>query len=201
MPGCCRTRPITRYVKTIGNLLEDSQHSTVSSKDGFKERSIKSLIPENGYLVLWGFPKAFTFICPTEVENFNTLYSSFKSNKCEVACFSTDSVNALKGWFDASRDVNGIKGISENLLFIGDRNGKLSKSLGVLNNESGDTDRATFIIDSNLKVRYVSVIDDSVGRQVDGILRTVASIKKSDETGKLCPASWDETKEMLNMDK
>jgi alkyl hydroperoxide reductase subunit AhpC len=46
--------------------------------------------------------------------------------------------------------------------------------------------RATFIVDLQVMIRWASVNDLSVGRNVDEVLRVLDAL----QTGELCPCNW-----------
>ncbi len=68
---------------------------------------------------------------------------------------------------------------------VSDLKRELATATGVLNSE-GVADRATFIVDPNNEVQFVSVTAGSVGRNVDEVLRVLDALQ-SDE---LCACNW-----------
>ena len=54
--------------------------------------------------------------------------------------------------------------------------------------------RATFLVDRENIIRWVSVNDLDVGRNVDEVLRTLDAL----QTGELCPCNWQKGEATLN---
>jgi alkyl hydroperoxide reductase subunit AhpC len=76
---------------------------------------------------------------------------------------------------------------------ISDYTKSLSRSFGVLDEESGIAYRGTFIIDPEHKIRYACENDMAVGRNINEILRVLAALTK----GRPCPVNWEEGKATL----
>jgi peroxiredoxin (alkyl hydroperoxide reductase subunit C) len=140
------------------------------------------------FLVLFFYPADFTFVCPTELADMNRRYAEIKKVGGEVLVISTDTVYTHKAWIETEELLKGIK-----FPMAADHNGKLSKELGIYDEESGRAQRAAFIIDPDHILRSVDITADEIGRSAGEILRKVkalAFVRKN--TGKVCPASWDE---------
>lgn len=143
---------------------------------------------DNTWMVLFSYPKDFTFICPTEIIAFGNLNDEFEMRECKVMAFSTDSEFVHRAW---RKDHEGIKNVPFPL--IADTNASLSKSLGIYNEKEGVAERATFIIDPYGVIQHVSVYAGSVGRNPDEILRILDALQ-SDE---LCPCNWKSGEETI----
>ena len=50
------------------------------------------------YVVLFFYPADFTFICPTEIQEFSRRHEEFSAANCEVLGVSTDSKHSHKAW-------------------------------------------------------------------------------------------------------
>jgi len=68
----------------------------------------------------------------------------------------------------------------------------LSSALGVLD-EEGVAKRATFIVDPQGVIRFASVTDMNVGRNVGEVLRVLDAL----QTDELCPCNWQRGDETL----
>jgi alkyl hydroperoxide reductase subunit AhpC len=68
---------------------------------------------------------------------------------------------------------------------LADTKRELSTALGILHRD-GVPLRATFIVDPQGIIRFVSVHDLSVGRNVAEVLRTLDAL----QTDELCPCNW-----------
>ena len=50
------------------------------------------------YVVLFFYPADFTFICPTEIQEFSRRHEEFRAANCEILGASTDSKHSHKAW-------------------------------------------------------------------------------------------------------
>lgn len=160
------------------------------------------------YVVLFFYPKDFTFVCPTELFAFQEKLEEFKSKNVEVVAVSTDTEQSHWGWLQMEKNHGGIKGVTYPL--VADTNKTISMNYDVL---AGDFDwndegemiatgeliayRGLFLIDREGKVRHQLVNDLPLGRNVDEALRMVDSLQHLEEHGEVCPANWNKGKEGL----
>jgi peroxiredoxin (alkyl hydroperoxide reductase subunit C) len=70
---------------------------------------------------------------------------------------------------------------------------ELSSALGVLDKNEGVALRATFIVDPEGVIRFVSVNDMSVGRNPAEVLRVLDAL----QTDELCACNWKKGDEFL----
>ncbi|HKP17790.1 MAG TPA: peroxiredoxin [Gaiellaceae bacterium] len=132
------------------------------------------------WVVLFFYPRDFTFICPTELEAFGGLEESFAREDAVVVAASTDSYWSHKAWFETHPALANVR-----YPVLADTAHTLSDAFGVLL-EDGSALRGTFVIDPEGVVRSVSVVDQSVGRSPEETLRIVQALR----TGELCPVNW-----------
>jgi peroxiredoxin 2/4 len=132
------------------------------------------------WLVLFFYPRDWTFICPTEIEEFGKHYEDFKALNCEVIAASTDSKESHKAWFETDERLKDVK-----YPIIADTTQELADFYNVLDDD-GAAQRGTFIIDPDGIMRYILVSDGGVGRNTQEILRVVEAL----QTGERCPANW-----------
>lgn len=140
------------------------------------------------WLVIFSYPKDFTFICPTEIVSFGELNEDFNDRDCNVLAFSSDSEFVHRAW---RKEHEGIRNVPFPL--IADTNGSLAKDLGVYNEKEGISERATFIIDPMGVIQHVSINSGSVGRNPSEILRILDALQ-ADE---LCPCNWNKGEETI----
>ncbi|GMV64862.1 MAG: peroxiredoxin [Candidatus Omnitrophica bacterium] len=133
------------------------------------------------WVCLYFYPLDFTFVCPTEIVEFNNAVDRFKALNCEVIGGSTDSVFSHLGWTQADERISNLS-----YPLISDITQAIGREYGILIEEKGITLRGAFLIDPNGILRYQLVHDLSVGRNVDEILRVLTAL----QTGELCPATW-----------
>lgn len=160
------------------------------------------------YVILFFYPKDFTFVCPTELFAFQEKLQEFKSRNVELVAVSTDTEQSHWGWLQMEKNHGGIKGVTYPI--VADTNKTISMNYDVL---AGDFDwndegemiangeliayRGLFLIDREGKVRHQLVNDLPLGRSVDEALRIVDALQHLEENGEVCPANWVKGKEAL----
>lgn len=145
------------------------------------------------FLVLFFYPADFTFVCPTELADLQKRYAEFEKTGAEVVVVSTDTVFTHKAWIETEELLKGIK-----FKMAADHNGKLSKELGIYNEENGLAQRAAFIVDPGGFLRAADITADNIGRSAGEILRKVKALAfVESHKGMACPASWDEGSAVL----
>jgi alkyl hydroperoxide reductase subunit AhpC len=175
---------------TIGDRLPQfSLKSCVSAEDGKEFQTIKDSSHESLWKVLFFWPLDFTFVCPTEIVEFGDNASEFTKRKCQLLGCSTDSEYSHLAW---RKDHPGLKHLPFPML--ADIKRELSTNMGVLHKDAGICLRATFIVDPGNTIRWVSVNDLSVGRNVDEVLRVLDAL----QTEKLTPCGWTPGQKTLN---
>jgi peroxiredoxin (alkyl hydroperoxide reductase subunit C) len=142
------------------------------------------------WLVLFSYPKDFTFVCPTEIAGFNELNAQFKDRGAQVLALSTDSEFVHLAWKQSHADL-------KNLAFpmLSDIKRELSQELGILDETEGVAQRATFIVDPDGIIRFVYVTDLNVGRNPKEVLRVLDGL----QTDELCPCNWEKGKETIHV--
>ena len=154
-----------------------------------KEKIFRKNSPSSDYkgkwLVLFFYPRDFTFVCPTEIREFNRLQKDFSALNCEILACSTDSEWSHKNWFE--RDLGEVQYPA-----LADTTQEISRSYNVLG-QDGAAQRGTFIIDPEGVLRWMMVSDNSVGRSVKETLRALRAL----QTGELCPVEWEQGDKFL----
>jgi alkyl hydroperoxide reductase subunit AhpC len=133
------------------------------------------------WVVLFFYPRDFTFVCPTELRGFAEMETDFALENAAVVAASTDSWHVHRAWLETSPGLTGI-----NYPVIADPTQELTRLYGVLDYDDGSALRATFVIDPKGIVRHASITDASVGRNPEETLRILKALR----TGELCPVSW-----------
>jgi peroxiredoxin (alkyl hydroperoxide reductase subunit C) len=142
------------------------------------------------WLVLFFWPKDFTFVCPTEIVAFNDLNPKFKESNAVLLGGSTDSEFVHRAWRQYSDDLRDLS-----FPMLSDIKRELCGNLGILDNEAGVAQRATFIIDPEGIIRFNMVTDLSVGRNPEEVLRILHAL----QDGGLCPCNWQKGQRTINL--
>lgn len=132
------------------------------------------------WLVVFFWPKDFTFVCPTEIVGFGEINSDLADRDTQLLGASTDSDFVHAAWREHHADLK-----NSPFPWLADINKKLSYDLGIVNEEVGVANRATFIVDPERTIRYVEMTDLSVGRDPKDTLRILDAL----QTGELCPCA------------
>ncbi len=161
------------------------------------------------HVILFFYPKDFTFVCPTELHAFQEKLEDFKSKGVEVVAVSTDTEQSHWGWLQLSKKEGGIKGVTYPM--VADTNKTISTNYDVLAGEydyNEDNEliakgemiayRGLFLIDKEGIVRHQLVNDLPLGRNVDEALRMVDALQFFENNGEVCPANWSEGKEAMS---
>ncbi len=138
--------------------------------------------------IVFFWPKDFTFICPTEIVAFGKMKAEFADRDTVVYGVSTDSEFVHLNWRLHHEDLKGLA-----IPMLADVKRELSAKLGVLSKAAGVALRATFIVDPDNVIRFVSVNDLDVGRNPAEVLRVLDGLQ-SDE---LCACNWQKGEEFL----
>lgn len=158
------------------------------------------------YVLLFFYPKDFTFVCPTELHAFQERLEDFKSRDVEVVAVSTDTEQSHWGWLQLPKKEGGIQGITYPI--VADTNKTISHNFDVLTGDyyyddegflQADAElvayRGLFLIDKNGVVRHQIVNDLPLGRNVEEAIRMVDALQYFEEKGEVCPANWEKGKE------
>ncbi len=144
------------------------------------------------WLVLFSWPKDFTFVCPTEISEFGRLNGEFQSRNAQVLGLSIDSEFVHLAWRQHHPALKALP-----FPMLADIKRELSQALGILDPNEGVAQRATFIVDPKGVVRFVMVTDLSVGRNVQEVLRVLDAL----QTDQLCPCNWQPGGETIDVKK
>ncbi|SBS98232.1 thioredoxin peroxidase 2, putative (Trx-Px2) [Plasmodium ovale curtisi] len=139
------------------------------------------------YCCLFFYPLNYTFVCPTEVIEFNKHVKYFEEKNVELLGISVDSVYSHLAWKNMPIEKGGIGNV--NFTLVSDINKEISKNYNVLY-ENSYALRGLFVIDLQGKIRHKTVNDLSIGRNVNEVLRVIDSIIHVDTSGDVCPINW-----------
>lgn len=140
------------------------------------------------YVVLFFYPKDFTFVCPTEIIAFSDRAKDFEAVNTQLIAASTDTEECHLAWIRSPRTKGGLGYMQ--IPIIADTTKEISAKYGVLLQNLGIALRGLFIIDPQGNVRHITVNDLPIGRSVDEALRVVQAIQFHAEHGEVCPADW-----------
>lgn len=163
--------------KAVVSIEKDKEFKTINSED-----------LRGQWAVMFWWPKDFTFVCPTEIAEFNNNYSQFADRDTLLLGASTDTEYVHLAWRKDHNDLRDLR-----FPMIADTSKSLADTLGILSEEEKIAYRATFIIDPEGIVRWVNINDLNVGRNVGEVLRVLDAL----QTDELCPCNWTKGEETL----
>jgi peroxiredoxin (alkyl hydroperoxide reductase subunit C) len=139
------------------------------------------------YVVLFFYPLAFTFVCPTEILAFDEALDDFRARDAEIVGVSVDSHYSHLAWKRTPVDDGGIGPVRFPL--VSDLKKSIARSYEVLYDDEMAL-RGLFLIDRDGVVRHAVINDIPLGRNVSEALRMVDALRFYDEKGEVCPANW-----------
>ncbi len=166
----------------IGKQLPEYKLNAVVSTEQSKAfQTIDSTTYAGKWRVIFFWPMDFTFVCPTEIAAFGKLEKEFRARDAQLLGASTDSEYVHLAW---RRDKEELKDLPFPML--ADVKRELTAALGILDDEAGVAQRATYIVDPEGVIRFVYVTDLNVGRNPQEVLRVLDAL----QTDELCPCNW-----------
>ncbi len=195
----------------VGSKAPDFIASAVINGSEITEKfSLKDYIGKKEVLLFF-YPKDFTYICPTEIIAFQEYLEEFKSRNVAVIGCSTDTEETHLAWLKTPLEMGGIEGVTYPI--IADASKTIAANFGVLagNWSYDDCDklkfegipvayRATFLIDKEGIVRHQTVNDLPIGRNIEEMLRIVDMWHHVQKHGEVCPANWNKGKRAMKPD-
>lgn len=175
--------------------------------DTFGLNIVEKAKSEKKKILLFWYPKDFTFVCPTEIHAFQEASAKFADKNTLVVGASCDTAEVHFAWLNTSKDNGGIEGVQFPL--IADTTRQLAETLDILDfdpfeeGSKGDyvTYRATYLIDEDGKVFHESINDMPLGRNVNEYLRLIDAYSHVQKHGEVCPANWEEGKDAMNANR
>jgi lipoyl-dependent peroxiredoxin subunit C len=176
---------------SVGQTFPSFSLTATVSRD--KDQAFKTISDADypgKWKVYFFWPKDFTFVCPTEIAGFAKLNKHFEDRDAQVLGGSIDSEFVHLAWRNNHEDLRDLP-----FPMLADVKRELSSALGILDTKEGVAQRATFIVDPDGIIRFVSVTDLSVGRNIDEVLRVLDAL----QTDELCPCNWQKGEPTLTL--
>lgn len=167
--------------KAVTSIVFGKEFSEITSSDHKKKKQ---------WMVMFWYPKDFTFVCPTEISEFNHQYDEFSKRNTLLVAASTDSEFVHLAWRNSHPDLKDLK-----FPMLADTSKSLSEALGILEKNEKIAYRVTFIVDPDGIIRWLCANDLSVGRNVGEVIRVLDAL----QTGELTPCNWQKGKPTLKV--
>lgn len=195
----------------VGKKFPDIKVKATNEMGDTKEINVFEEAKKNKKKVLlFWYPKDFTFVCPTELHAFQAALKEFEKRNTLVIGASCDTPEVHFAWLNTPKDNGGIEGVTYDI--IADSNRNLASILDILDVEvveydekldadliKGDyvTYRATYLIDEEGTVFHEGINHMPLGRNVNDFLRMIDAYVHIQKNGEVCPANWEEGKEAM----
>ena len=167
---------------TIGDKFPSFKlKAAVSLEKGKEFKDITDADYGGKWKVVFFWPKDFTFVCPTEIAAFGKRNRDFEDRDARVLGVSTDNEYVHVAWRKNHPDLKDLP-----FPMLSDLKHDLVNALGIKHPTEGVAMRATYIVDPEGIIRFVSVTDLDVGRNVDEVVRVLDAL----QTDELCPCNW-----------
>lgn len=182
--------------------------------DNFPMNVYQEATQKGKKVLLFWYPKDFTFVCPTELHAFQEALGKFEERNVRVIGASCDTAEVHFAWLNTPKDQGGIEGITYPL--IADSNRNLSGVLDILDGDNYRSDdetgallmdgdnvsyRATYLIDEDGVVFHEGINHMPVGRNVDELIRLIDAYTHVQEKGEVCPANWEEGQQAMEANR
>jgi peroxiredoxin (alkyl hydroperoxide reductase subunit C) len=178
--------------------------------DTFKVNVLEEAVKNKKKVVLFWYPKDFTYVCPTELHAFQEALPEFDKRNTILIGASCDTPEVHFAWLSTPKDNGGIEGVTYPILADANRNlANILKVLDTTNErydeelEAVQTDgnstpyRATFILDEDGMVFHQGMNFFPVGRNINEFLRLIDAYAHNQKFGEVCPANWEEGKDAM----
>lgn len=158
---------------------EKAPEFTLEAYSNGQITKVSSLDFAGKWMLLFFYPRDFTFVCPTELKSLASFHAAFQAEGCEIIGASTDSAFSHKAWLE--KDLPEVK-----YPVLADTGHKLAREYNILIENDGTALRGAFLIDPNGILQYATIANLNVGRSAEELLRVLQAFK----TGGFCPANW-----------
>jgi len=172
--------------------------STAIMPDNSVNKNFKLEDYKGKYVVLFFWPLDFTFVCPTEILEFNKKLKEFEERGVQVVGCSTDSHHSHLAWKNMPVKEGGIGQVQYPM--VADFDKSISRDYGVLIEEDGLALRGSFLIDRDGVLQHAVINNLPLGRNIDEMIRMVDALQFTEKHGEVCPANWEKGKESMKAD-
>ncbi len=185
----------------VGKKAPEFSATAVVNGEVVENFSLNQYIGEK-YVVFFFYPFDFTFVCPTEILEFQQKLAQFEERDAVVVGCSIDSHHTHRAWVNTPKKDGGIQGVTYPL--VADVSKTIATNYGVLAGEYDYTEeglmefngvgaayRGTFLIDKEGVVRHSVINDLPLGRNIDEAIRMVDALQHHEQYGEVCPANWN----------
>lgn len=154
----------------------------------------KDIFGKGKWLFLFAHPADFTPVCTTEFVGFGKAYPKFKELGVELVGMSVDSIYSHIEWL---KDIEERYGEKIPFPLIADPDKKLAKLLDIIDEASGQTIRAVFLVNPEGIIRFMAYYPMEYGRKIDEMLRITKAAIVNYKAKVVLPADWEPGKDVI----
>lgn len=194
----------------VGRKAPSFIAKAVQGANIIEDFSLEQFLGEK-YVVLFFYPKDFTFVCPTELHRFQEEIAQFEERNVQLVGCSTDSEFSHWAWLQTPRAKGGIEGVTYPI--VADINKSISFDYDVLaGDEYIDEDgelvvdgelvayRGLFLIDKEGIVQHQVVNNMPLGRSINECVRLIDALQHFEAHGEVCPMDWTKGDDAMTAD-
>lgn len=182
---------IQKGILSIGDKLPDFvKKAVLTTPEGIQITDINQQYGSDGgkWTILFWWPKDFTFVCPTEIIEFDYKAPEFENRNAVVIGASTDTEYVHLAWRQQHPGLADLR-----IPMLADTSKSLAGEMGILDEQERVAYRATFIIDPKGIIQWVAVYPMNVGRNVDEVIRVLDAL----QTEELTACGWTPSQSTL----
>jgi peroxiredoxin (alkyl hydroperoxide reductase subunit C) len=146
------------------------------------------------WLFLFAHPADFTPVCTTEFVEFQRNYEEFKKLNVELVGMSVDSLPAHIAWLN---DIEQRYGVKIDFPLIADPDKKFARLLDIVDEASGVTIRAVFLVNPEGIIRFMAYYPIEYGRKIEELLRITKAAIVNAKAKVSLPVNWEPGKEVI----
>jgi peroxiredoxin (alkyl hydroperoxide reductase subunit C) len=141
------------------------------------------------WVLFFSHPADFTPVCTSEFVALAKAADRFAALNCDLLGLSVDSLFSHLAWV---LSIEQAFGVTVSFPIIEDPSMAIARAYGMLDAASGDSAavRATYFIDPAGVIRALTWYPMTNGRSVDEMLRVLAALQATDESGDSTPEGW-----------
>ena len=173
--------------------------------DTFKVNVLEEAVKNKKKVVLFWYPKDFTYVCPTELHAFQEALPEFDKRNVKLMGLSVDPVDDHVKWIDDITDVCGMK---PEYPIVADEKLEVAKLYNMLEGDAGVTSmgrtavdnqtvRTVFIIRPDKRIGLFLTYPMATGRNFLEILRAIDSMQLTAKHKVATPADWKKGEEVI----
>jgi peroxiredoxin 2/4 len=154
--------------------------------DNLRINVLEEALNNNKKVILFWYPKDFTFVCPTELHAFQGALPEFEKRNTIVIGASCDTNEVHFAWLNTPKNNGGIEGVTYPI--IADTTRNLAAALDILD--------AEWVYDENLNDEILE--GSNVTFRATYLIDAYTHVQTK---GEVCPANWEEGKEAMSADR